>query len=582
MTNVGNAIQSQRANCKNCYKCLRACPVKSISFTSGQAELLPETCIYCGTCVQVCPQKAKTAMSQLDRVKELVRQGRAVVSLAPSFLGAFPLEEPMRMVGALRKLGFYQVRETAEGAALVSDAFAQVAKEGRMPVIVTTCCPTINNLVEKHYPDLIPLMAPVVTPMVAHGRLIKEQDPQAKVVFIGPCIAKMEEAADIRHDRAIDGVLTFEDLGTWFREAGIDPNACEAQPFDGADSGLARMYPTHAGILRNMRARGVEGYRLLEVNGPDNCLDLMEALRAGELRGCLIETSFCAGSCMGGPALPGHRANRFAGGLDVKQYAQNCPLPVPALETKVELHKEFLDRSHPGQQPTEEEITAILRSIGKESKMDELNCGSCGYPSCRAKAVAVFQGKAVGSMCLPYMFQSAQSMSNVVMDNTPNIIVVADGDLRICELNAAGRKLFGVSRSEAIDRYLYEFMETEEFEEVLRTHKTLPEKKISLEQYQMVGELIVLPLPRQNQVLGILRDVTAEEERARALYQFRLDTMNMAQKVIDKQMVAAQEIASLLGETTAETKSTLTHLKDMILQNGEERDGQEAPDGTSH
>lgn len=565
-------IQSQRANCKNCYKCLRVCPVKSIRFSSGQAELMPESCIYCGACVEECPQQAKVVLNQVEKVKDMLRSGDpVVVSLAPSFLGAFPMENPMRMVGALKALGFTHVRETAEGAALISDAFAGLAKEGKMDNIITTCCPVVNNLIEKHYPELTGVLAPVVTPMIAHGRLIKEQQPGAKVVFVGPCIAKMDESMDIRHDTAIDAVVTFNDLTAWFEEVGVHPTQSQPMPFDGEDGGLSKMYPTHAGILRNMRVRGVTNYKLLQVEGIQDCMDLFRALAEDQLHGCLVEVSACRGSCMGGPALPQHKSSRFIGGIQVKEYAKDCPEEVPQIHAQVPLHKEFLNLSKPGAQPTEEQINTILRSIGKESKLDELNCGSCGYPTCRAKAVAVFQHKAEASMCMPYMFQAAQSMSNVVMDNTPNVILVLDEDMKLVELNAAGQKLFSVTHAEAKDRYLYEFMAADDFEYVLESHKSITDKRVSLDEYGIAVDQSIVYLPKQHGVLGILRDITGEQTREQALYQLRLDTMNMAQKVIDKQMVAAQEIASLLGETTAETKSTLTSLKNMIIGNGERK-----------
>ena len=202
---------------------------------------------------------------------------------------------------------------------------------------------------------------------------------------------------------------------------------------------------------------------------------------------------------------------------------------------------------------------------------DELNCGSCGYPSCRAKAIAVYQGKAELSMCLPHMFQIAQSTSNVVLDNSPNIILVADENLKITELNAAGQHVFGISRPDALNKYLYELFDPRDFEFVLESYETIIGKPLTIDEYNLTVEQTLVYLPNQHGVMGILRDVSAEKEQQESLYQLRVDTMNMAQKVIDKQMIAAQEIASLLGETTAETKATLTHLKNMIINNGDGR-----------
>ena len=553
-----SAIETKKANCKNCYKCLRNCPVKAIKFTSGQAEIMPDLCIACGTCVQVCPQGAQQAESQLKTVQRMAERGeKLVASLAPSFYGAFKVDDPMKVVGALKKLGFAKVCETAVGAAIASDEMARVAMEGTMDNIISTCCPAVNDLIEKHYPELVQYLAPVVSPMVAHGRYIKKHDPEAKVVFVGPCFAKIEEARDVRVDDAIDAVLTFQDLEEWMKKANLTLASVEPAPLDSENAGLARMYPTNAGVLHNVKARGLTGWQLQHIEGPDACFEMIKALKQGDLHKVFIEMNMCVGSCMGGPARMEERPSRFSAGMKVRDYGRDAEVEVPKIDhAGINVSKVFVDRTKPVKLPTEEEIRAILRSIGKESKADELNCGSCGYPTCRDKAIAVFQGKAELSMCLPHMFQIAQSTSNVVLDNSPNIILVVDEDLKITELNAAGQKIFGISRAEALSKYLYE---------------TILSKPLTIDEYNLTVEQTLVYLPNQHGVMGILRDVSAEKEQQESLYQLRVDTMNMAQKVIDKQMIAAQEIASLLGETTAETKATLTHLKNMIINNGDGR-----------
>ena len=568
-----SAIETKKANCKNCYKCLRNCPVKAIKFTSGQAEIMPDLCIACGTCVQVCPQGAQQAESQLKTVQRMAERGeKLVASLAPSFYGAFKVDDPMKVIGALKKLGFAKVCETAVGAAIASDEMARVAMEGTMDNIISTCCPAVNDLIEKHYPELVQYLAPVVSPMVAHGRYIKKHDPEAKVVFVGPCFAKIEEARDVRVDDAIDAVLTFQDLEEWMKKANLTLASVEPAPLDSENAGLARMYPPTAGGLHNVKARGLTGWQLQHIEGPDACFEMIKALKQGDLHKVFIEMNMCVGSCMGGPARMEERPSRFSAGMKVRDYGRDAEVEVPKIDhAGINVSKVFVDRTKPVKLPTEEEIRAILRSIGKESKADELNCGSCGYPTCRDKAIAVFQGKAELSMCLPHMFQIAQSTSNVVLDNSPNIILVVDEDLKITELNAAGQKIFGISRAEALSKYLYELFDPRDFEFVLESYETILSKPLTIDEYNLTVEQTLVYLPNQHGVMGILRDVSAEKEQQESLYQLRVDTMNMAQKVIDKQMIAAQEIASLLGETTAETKATLTHLKNMIINNGDGR-----------
>ena len=211
---------------------------------------------------------------------------------------------------------------------------------------------------------------------------------------------------------------------------------------------------------------------------------MIKALKQGDLHKVFIEMNMCVGSCMGGPARMEERPSRFSAGMKVRDYGRDAEVEVPKIDhAGINVSKVFVDRTKPVKLPTEEEIRAILRSIGKESKADELNCGSCGYPTCRDKAIAVFQGKAELSMCLPHMFQIAQSTSNVVLDNSPNIILVVDEDLKITELNAAGQKIFGISRAEALNKYLYELFDPRDFEFVLESYETILSKPLTIDEY---------------------------------------------------------------------------------------------------
>ena len=314
-----SAIESKKANCKNCYKCLRNCPVKAIRFTSGQAEIMPDLCISCGTCVRICPQGAQQAESQLKTVQRMLDRGeRVVASLAPSFYGAFKVDDPMKVVGALKKLGFAKVCETAVGAALVSDEMVRIAKQDEMDNIITTCCPAVNDLIEKHYPELVKFLAPVVSPMVAHGRYIKHKDPEAKVVFVGPCLAKIDEARDVREDDAIDAVITFADMEEWMNKEGLVLTEQEPAALDSEDAGLARMYPTNAGVLHNVKARGLTGWQMQHIEGSDACFEMIKALKQGEMHHIFIEMNMCVGSCMGGPARMKERPSRFSAGMKVR------------------------------------------------------------------------------------------------------------------------------------------------------------------------------------------------------------------------------------------------------------------------
>lgn len=570
-------IDFHDANCKHCYKCVRNCSVKAISVKNEQAHIIRDACIHCGHCLEVCPQNAKTFASDMDRVKSYLRQGiKTIISIAPSYLGVLKYEKPGQVVDALLKLGFSEVRETAEGAALVTKEYQRILAEGEMENMITTCCPSMNDLIEKYYPSLTKYMLPVVSPMIAHGRLIKSiYGEDVKVVFLGPCIAKKEEAVgDQRVMGAINAILTFEELEEWLRMEHIDISKCEEKAFGNPEVNVNRIYPVSGGVIRSIleeskndanKTEKVNSYHKMYVDGLEECIELLECMEKGELSHCFIEANVCSGGCIKGPASNNWTASFTKAKLKVEQQVKHAPAD-ELIQTKgISLSKKFYDRSRKEKQPTEEQIREILKASGKYKKEDELNCGACGYPTCRDKAVAVYQNKAEVGMCLPYAIAKAESMSNIVMDVTPNLNLLIDKELRICECNKSAQKFLGVSRKEALESYIFEYIETRDIEEVLETKQPIMHKKVELPQIHLVAEETIVYIEDSDSVLVIYQDISKEELAKEKRLHLKMETVEMAQKVIDKQMKVAQEIAGLLGETTAETKVTLTKLRDSIL-----------------
>ncbi|MCI9440204.1 MAG: 4Fe-4S binding protein [Ruminococcus sp.] len=567
-------IDFKDAKCRHCYKCVRHCQVKAITVQNEQARILTDHCINCGRCMEICPQNAKTFASDMDRVKGYLRQGcKTIISIAPSYIGVLDFDRPGQVVDALQKLGFAEVRETAEGAAMVTNEYQRLIKENKMPNIITTCCPSVNDLIEKYYPECTPMMAPVVSPMAAHGRYIKKlYGKDVKVVFLGPCIAKKQEAmGDERVTGAIDAILTFEELAIWLDEAKINIHDCEDKPMGNPDPEINRMYPISGGVIQSVIAEEeADTYHKVFVDGLANCMEMLDCLKRGELEHCFIEANVCEGGCTKGPASARWNTSYVKAKIKIeKEVSHKAARDLPEM-TAEELYKEFGDHSIQESYPTEEEIQEILRSVGKYTAADELNCGACGYSTCREKAVAVFQNKAELSMCMPYALTQAESMSNVVMDVTPNMIFIVDNELRIRECNKKGQELLGVGKEEALQRYIFEFMEAADIEETLQTKEPVFHKKVQLEHGRMTVEETIVYIENLESVLVTFQDVTREEKMKEQHYNLKVETMEMAQKVIDKQMMVAQEIAGLLGETTAETKVTLTKLRDSILNEDEE------------
>ena len=570
-----NVIGFKEAQCKNCYKCVRICEVKAIVVKDQQAQILNDKCILCGHCLDACPQNAKTLISDLDRVKEFIKNGhKTVLSLAPSYLGIMRFKKPGQVVHALKKLGFYEVRETAEGAAFVTLEYQNLLKEGSMRNIITTCCPSANDLIENYFPSLTRYMAPVVSPMIAHGRLIKKElGEEVKVVFLGPCIAKKREAlSDRRVAGAVDAVINFTELEEWLQEENIDIEELEEQPFDNPSPEVNRLYPITSGIISSVLTEGSEDhYRKFYVHGINNCMELLKSMEKGEISDSFIELNICNGGCIKGPAVDTSGISRFKVKLDMEDNIPKCPVEDEEYfnNEDLPLHKQFLPRKSNDPIPNDTEIREILKKIGKIDASHELNCGACGYSSCREKAIAVYQGKAELSMCIPYMHDRASSMANVVLDTTPSAIIMVDSEMKIVEYNVAAERYFHVSPAVAKTKYLFEIIDHSDFEYVLTTHSSLLGKKVTYDEYGITTLQNIVYVPDQDGVLGILVDITQDEEKEKRAYQVKMETIEMAQKVIDKQMMVAQEIAGLLGETTAETKVTLTKLRDTILYDGE-------------
>lgn len=570
-------IDFKATKCKHCYKCVRNCEVKAIMIKDGRAEIMPEKCILCGTCLQICPQSAKKLVSDLGQVKGWIMSGqKVVVSMAPSYMGLLKFKTIGQVKAAMKKLGFTDIRETSEGAVLVTEEYTRLLQEGKMENIIATCCPSANDLIEIYYPQLIPYLAPVVSPMIAHGKLLKKEYGQdTKVVFVGPCIAKKKESQDPRHSDCIDAVLNFKEIQNWLKDQDIVIEECEDEPFDRIDPKVNRLYPVPNGIVNSVLATEgrVDSYRKFYVHGIKNCIDVCESLSRGEIKGCFIEINNCSGGCIKGPTVEDKSISQFKVRLDMEDAIRKAPVDsrtVVEMMVDVDMGKTFTDHSAKDPMPTEEEIQAILRETGKNRPEDELNCGACGYPTCREKAIAVFQKKAELNMCIPFMHNKAESLSNLVMETSPNIVLIVDRDMKIMEYSAVGEKYFGKTRSEALDMYLYEFIDPVDFQWVYDTHQNIHGKKVKYAEYNLSTLQNIVYIEKEDVVLATFIDITKEEEQAKAEYDKKLETVDLAQRVIHKQMMVAQEIAGLLGETTADTKTTLTKLCQSMLEEGSE------------
>ena len=554
-----NCLTLKKSNCKNCYKCIRHCPVKAIRFSGNQAHIIGNECILCGHCFVVCPQNAKEIVDGTEKARVLLQSGDpVVVSLAPSFIANYDGVGIDSMRRALKKLGFFDVEETAIGATIVKTEYERMLREEDRDIIITSCCHSVNLLIQKYFPTTLEYLADVMSPMQAHCLDIKKRMPGVKTVFVGPCVAKKDEAE--YYDGIVDAVLTFEELTNWLKAERIELE----KDVDNTPDSRARFFPTTGGVLKTM-AKNAPGYTYVALDGVENCIAALKDIESGKIHKCFIEMSACVGSCIGGPVMEKyHNTSPIKDFITISNYAGERDFDV-AQPSPMNLKKHFTMIEHRLAQPSESEIMSVLRQMGKFKPSDELNCGSCGYTSCREKAIAIIQGKAESSMCLPFLKDKAESFSDTIVNNTPNGLIVLNENLEVQQINNAARKIMNIrSASDVLGEPVIRVLDPTVFAQVRNTGRTVRDQRTYLAEYKKYVEQTVVYDPDSRMLIGIMRDITDEEADREKKARFNKQTVEVADTVVEKQMRIVQEIASLLGETAAETKIALTKLKESI------------------
>ena len=555
---MSDCLTLKKSNCKNCYKCIRHCPVKAIRFSANQAHIINNECILCGQCFVVCPQNAKQIVDEIEKVKVFIQSGeKVVVSLAPSFIANYDGIGITSMREALKKMGFFDVEETAIGATIVKNEYERMINEEERDVIISSCCHSVNLLIQKHFPVALEYLADVMSPMQAHCQDIKKRYPDARTVFVGPCVAKKDEAE--YYSGIVDAVLTFEELTKWMAEENIELR----EETDHEEKSRARFFPTTGGVLKTMKE--TEGYAYVAVDGVENCMAVLKDIEKGKIHKCFVELSSCSGSCVGGPVIEKyHHDSNVKDYIEVASYAGSKDFEVDQ-PVSSELRKQFSFIEHKLPMPSEIEISSALRRMGKFKPAHELNCGSCGYNTCREKAIAICQGKAEISMCLPFLKDKAESFSDTIVKNTPNGLIVLNENLEVQQINEAARKIMNIrSASDVLGDQVIRILDPSVFMNVLTSGRNVHDQRVYLAEYKRYVEQTVVYDRESHLLVGIMRDVTDEEYEREKKENISRKTIEVADKVVDKQMRIVQEIASLLGETAAETKIALSKLKESI------------------
>ncbi len=550
-------LETKMSNCKNCYKCIRNCPVKSIKFYGGQAHIMHDECVLCGQCYVVCPQNAKQIRNDTYLLDLFVSGGEEVyISLAPSYVAWYDKSDIKEIEKAVAGLGVKGVAETAAGAAIVKKQYENIMKNSKGCVVISSCCHTVNTLIERHYENALGSLAPVISPMQAHAQMIKEQHPGSKVVFVGPCISKKKESD--KYEGYTDAALTFEEFDLWLEQKGVSVATSDTETL----RRRTNAFPTSGGVLKSMELSDDVDY--VVVDGIDKCLATLEDIGSGKLKNCFIEMSACSGSCVGGPVMQRKKRNPAADMIAInkafgkEEYEINMP-------GEDKLVKKFVYEGSRKIMPGSAAIEEILKKMGKTSPEQELNCGSCGYNTCREKAVAVIAGKADLSMCLPYLIEKAESFSDKIVKNTPNGIVVVDEDLNVQLINTAAKNILNLpDATDVVGEPLVRIMDPIDYLTAITEKKNVYDKRKYLAEYDKYIEETIIYDREYHIELILFKDVTDEENEKSTKEVKNRAAIEITDKVVEKQMRIVQEIASLLGETTAETKVALTKLKETL------------------
>ena len=567
--NYLNPIYTEKRECQDCYKCLRNCPVKAIKVESGYATVVTEQCIVCGHCVEVCPNGAKVVRDDLPRVKQLLASNRkVVVSLAPSFIAEFSGIHPGKIVAALRRLGFLGVSETALGAQAVSAATAEILRTSQSGIYISSACPSVVAYLQKHQAIISSRITGLLSPLLTHCNMLRQHfGEDVRIVFIGPCIAKKIEADT--HSNLLEAALTFEDMRRWFIQERIvleQIQETDQDRFVPEHSAEGAWYPVDGGMIAGIKSHcTVHDQSFMSFSGISAIQKALEGLDAfcegaqGKGGPVFLELLACEGGCVNGPKFT-RKAATVAKRLEVLQQGY---YPEILGERPGKLAK-GISYGVPVERVVlfpEAQIREALRTVGKYSADDELNCGGCGYDSCRQFADALVRQKAERAMCVTYMRKLAHKKANALIQKMPSAVVIVNNLLQIVECNAAFVQLFAPAEAGndlaitaleglALNKYVpFQGL----FSRVLKTGQDIMDKDFRFK--ETILHLSIFTIEKHGIVGGIIQDVTAPAVQ-------KEQVIRKARDVIQHNLATVQKIAYLLGENASESEITLNSIID--------------------
>lgn len=564
--NKNPVVFTSKAECRDCCRCLRQCPVKAIRMDNGQASVVPERCISCGTCIRECPQGAKKFRNDLDQVILLLKENPVVaVTIAPSYAVFYEDYECERMPSLLRKLGFAYAAETSVGAWAVAQESKRLHKKDKPSIC--TACPAAVGLVEKYVPVLVPYLLPIASPMVAHAAIIREKlGADTKVVFIGPCIAKKQEADETEGKQKVDYALTFKEFEEWLERENIKFDCLEPSQFDDQPAGDARLLPLPGGITQ---AAGLGSGSLikniLSISGQSEYQEFLDTMKdrntvKDSRLDIFLDLLFCSQGCINGPGAT-NKKNLFRSRERMIEFAaaNSGTKETPNIDSA--LISRLYSSKHIGKEKevTEEKIGEILEATGRKDPADQLNCGACGYDTCRDKAIAVIHGMAESDMCIPYMRRLAERRTDMIFETSPSGLIILDYKLAILSINPSFKRMFLCSEA-VLGKHISYLIDPEAFERVLTEKEDMVEETVKHSRYNLITHQTIYRLANENQLVGIFMNVTSTKKNSEDLATLRSQTMKQAREMLEHQINVSQRLAMFLGESTAQGESIIENL----------------------
>ncbi len=573
-------LKFKKVHCKNCYKCVRNCPVKAIRVINHQAQILEDQCILCEKCTLVCPQNAKEELNMIPKVHDFLQGGGQVIaSIHPAYVAEFGTNSLPALTEALKKLGISDAFDAAAGAYLVKTAYEDlVEKRAQETPTISSNCPVIVQLIQKRYPELVSYLAPVLSVMQAHARYLKEQYPDARILSVSPCISGLAQMRET--DNYVDYVITFSELQEWLAAASVQV-AAPTVPLDSekGDIRLSRIMAMSGGFTMAMHPSPHQRY--LPACGIDSCKQILKEFMADpkSYSNCFLELNACPNGCIGGPSFRRTKTGLLHGLIRLQNASlykgisnyKRDDFSAQSLTDVSRHYDTFILQQET--EASEEDIKKVLTQMGKPQPSDELNCGACGYNTCREKAKAVLAGKAEISMCVPFMRERQESYSNKIINVMPGILVTVDYQLKVIHMNQAGKDLFDpLHKRTLIGRQVSDLMDDYTLVNMIAFDKNKSHDQIYLEERDLYLDR-TLANDRKNQlILCVMKDITKEIEEKQRIRKTQNHAAAMADKLAAEQLKLVHQIASLLGETAADTKVAVEQLKRTILREDEDSD----------